>query len=177
MRRKIIIKNCEYCNNTFETTEPRKRFCNHSCSSKLSNSKRPPMTEEQKTKISKSIKQYYIDNPNTKESNKAMSISVGKYTKGKHKTDITSIFELCNRSRCKIILRLDLSCSVCGWDKCIGDLHHINGRKIDNPHDHTNLCYLCPNCHRMSHNGLIDKNSLITFEEQVGDKWKEYYYG
>ena len=51
------------------------------------------------------------------------------------------------------------------------------GRKIDEANDHSNLTYLCPNCHRLFHTKKIDINDVISFEDQVGDKWKEYYYG
>lgn len=70
----------------------------------------------------------------------------------------------------------NMGCSRCGWDEAIGDLHHIEGRKIENPHKHENLSYLCPNCHRLFHTGKIKKDEIKTFEKQFGDIWKDYYF-
>jgi hypothetical protein len=38
-----------------------------------------------------------------------------------------------------------------------------------------NLTYLCPNCHRKAHNGLLKYEDLKSFAEVVGDRWKEHY--
>lgn len=89
----------------------------------------------------------------------------------------TSIFEVSRRTMCKIITRLGIGCSNCGWDESTGDIHHIQGRKIENADAHTNLSYLCPNCHRLVHTHKIAKENLITLEQQIGDRWKEYYFG
>lgn len=70
---------------------------------------------------------------------------------------------------------MKIACSNCNWDKDICDIHHIRGRKIQNPHDHENLCYLCPNCHRLAHKGKIEK--LISLKEFIGDLWKNFYFG
>ena len=64
-----------------------------------------------------------------------------------------------------------------GWNEDICDIHHINGRTIQDAHHHSNLCYLCPNCHRLAGKGKIKPEQLINFESQVGDKWKEAYLG
>ena len=89
-----------------------------------------------------------------------------------------SIKELSTRTVTKIISKmlldknLNFGCSNCSWNETIGDIHHIKGRKIENADDLTNLCYLCPNCHRKVHKKMIDK--LISLNEQIGDKWKNY---
>jgi hypothetical protein len=33
--------------------------------------------------------------------------------------------------------------------------HHIRGRDIPNPNHPSNLCYICDNCHREVHEGLV----------------------
>lgn len=94
--------------------------------------------------------------------------------------DIDNIFEMSSRSRAKIILKMYndglLECSNCGWDVTICDIHHIKGKKIENPDHHSNLSYLCPNCHRMAHNGLLQDDQLVTLEKTLGDLWKSYSY-
>ena len=74
---------------------------------------------------------------------------------------------------------MKLGCSKCGWDKSTCDLHHINGRKIENADLHENLCYLCPNCHRLVHKHLIKKEDLVSLDKQLNKlniDWKKYYY-
>lgn len=39
----------------------------------------------------------------------------------------------------------------------------------------SNITPVCPNCHRMIHTGLIDKEDLISFTELYGDDWKCLY--
>jgi hypothetical protein len=86
-----------------------------------------------------------------------------------------------SRTKSKIIQRMinakEIGCSNCNWNESIGDFHHINGRKIEDAHNHNNLCYLCPNCHRLVHAGILPIEKLISLEIQIGDKWKKYAYG
>jgi len=70
-----------------------------------------------------------------------------------------------------------IGCSNCGWNETVGDIHHIKGRKIPDADNHENLSYLCPNCHRKAHRGLLKEEELINLQDQFGDKWKEYYDG
>jgi hypothetical protein len=93
--------------------------------------------------------------------------------------EVESINELSTRTIRKILSRLrtseNLGCSNCGFDKCVGDIHHICGRKIENADHHDNLCYLCPNCHRMFHEGSLKKEDLINLTTFLGDRWKKFY--
>lgn len=94
--------------------------------------------------------------------------------------EYTSILDFSSRTVSKIIQRmlddenLEFGCCICGWNDTVGDIHHINGRKIPNADGIKNLSYLCPNCHRKVHRNLIKKEELISFDKQVGDKWKKY---
>lgn len=88
-----------------------------------------------------------------------------------------TIADISSRTAAKIMARLGIGCSRCGWSETSCDIHHIRGRKIEDPHHHSNLCYLCPNCHRLVHNKQVAAESLISFETQVGERWREYYYG
>ena len=148
-------------------------------------------TDRHKEKTSESLKQYYVDHPEVKEK----LASTFKDTKKRHvelfreassksgKKNIiylhkvpTSLMELSKRTVCKILKRLGIGCSRCGWNEAAGDLHHIHGRKIQDANHHCNLTYLCPNCHRLAHSNKIQPGSLISLEVQVGDRWKEYYF-
>ena len=50
------------------------------------------------------------------------------------------------------------------------------GRKIENANNHNNLTLLCPNCHRLVHEGKIATESIISLEKYLGDIWKKFYY-
>jgi len=172
MSRTVTIKKCINCQKVFETFDKRKKFCGLSCSSKYNNSKRSP-SEDTKKAISKTLKEYY----SRKEVKTKHSVLVGELTKGKYNKNPDSLKELSKRTTGKILKRMQIKCSLCGWNRAVGDLHHINGRKIKNADSHENLAYLCPNCHREVHSGLINKSELITLQTQIGDSWKKYYYG
>ena len=125
-------------------------------------------TEETKEKIRKSKLEFY------KEEENILKISIAHLSqKGKN---INSILDVSSRTVTKILKRLKIGCSLCGWDKATCDLHHIKGRKVANPNAHSNLTYICPNCHRLVHAGLVDSKELVTLEQHIGDRWKEYYF-
>jgi len=52
-------------------------------------------------------------------------------------------------------------CTQCTWAEGKCDIHHINGRKIPDPHNPTNLTVVCPNCHRLVHEDKIPPQDLI----------------
>lgn len=53
-------------------------------------------------------------------------------------------------------------CLSCGWDRTSCDIHHIRGRKIENPDACTNMTLLCPNCHRLVHERKLDIMTVKT---------------
>ncbi len=171
---------CKFCQKIIETDDLKRVFCNRSCSAKFNNLNRPPVSPEQKEKARQGLLKYYKEHPEKIKRGKEMSDAVGNYTKGKYRTKnnpFTSLLELPHRTITKIIERMGIGCSICGWNEAIGDLHHINGRKIENADAHVNICYLCPNCHRSFHKGNIKKESLVNLVDYIGDRWKEHYYG
>jgi len=91
---------------------------------------------------------------------------VGKNPKG--------IKDVSSRTASKILLRMGLGCSACGWNEASLDIHHIISRAKGGSNDNSNLTALCPNCHRLTHAGKI--TSHINLDEQIGDKWKDFYY-
>lgn len=97
-------------------------------------------------------------------------------TRGRPRKNPDNIFDVSSRTTRKILTRMNLKCSHCGWNKDICDIHHINGKKIENPNNHRNLSYLCPNCHRLAGKGKILKEELINLYDYVGDNWKQHYY-
>jgi hypothetical protein len=94
------------------------------------------------------------------------------------KINVKSILELSTRTVQKILKRMwidgKLKCSNCGWNKTMCDIHHIQGKKIENPDSHDNLTYICPNCHRLAHRNIL--KNFVTLTEQIGDNWIEYAY-
>lgn len=110
-------------------------------------------------------------------------IKIGQTLASKNLADPepTSLLNLSSRTTAKILYRMFndglLGCSRCGWNLAIGDIHHINGRQIADADNHINLCYLCPNCHRLAHAKKIEKSTLIPLSVFLGDSWKSYYYG
>jgi hypothetical protein len=97
--------------------------------------------------------------------------------KGRYNLNPQSIFDLSPQTRFKVISRLKLACFICGWDLARCDLHHINGKDVDDPHVHSNLTYVCPNCHRLIHRGVINVETIPTLETMLKDTWKNAYYG
>lgn len=39
------------------------------------------------------------------------------------------------------------------------------------------MTYICPNCHRMAHSGVLNEEHFVSLEEYKGDSWLTYYYG
>ena len=145
----------------------RQEFCSKSCSATFNNKKRI-LSEETKKKQSLRLKEYWDKHPEKKKQNNIHS------QKGKHK-EPTSLLELSKRTISKICRRLKIGCSNCEWKEEICDIHHILARKDGGTDEHTNLTYLCPNCHRLAGKGKLTK--FINLQEFLGDKWKEFYYG
>jgi hypothetical protein len=167
-------KTCKACGLGFLDKKKRKTFCSYQCSVDWVRNNGP--TEEWREKVSNKLKQRYKESgPRTYGA--AHSEKVGRATKGKYKKTPTSLYDVSTRTVTKILKRLGVGCSQCGWNDCVCDIHHINGRKIENPNSHENLTYLCPNCHRKAHAGIITKDKLISLTLYIGDKWLDYYFG
>lgn len=167
------------------------KFCSRSCANS-SNNRRRVLSSETKDKIRRAINNknkilfYFYDCEKCGNEFKS-KIKIRKerlktcnQCRGskivKDISKIQSILELSLRTVQKILKKLNVGCSICGWDKTSIDIHHIEGRKIKNPDDHTNLICLCPNCHRLAHEKKIEKNLL--FENSLKNKpidWKSYY--
>jgi hypothetical protein len=176
MLKNPLKRTCLHCKESFETFDYRKKFCTRKCSVTYNNKNRV-CTEETKQKLSNALKKYHESKIWTQDEKDKMSMAVGNATKNKYKKEPESILDLSLRTVCKIMKRLKVGCSYCGWNETVCDIHHINGRKCQDPDNHKNLTYLCPNCHRKCHKGLIKKDDLTSLEDYIGDRWKEFYYG
>ena len=166
------MNKCAYCGK--DTENP--KYCSRRCSAIVGNSTQT-RTEEQKRKTSESLKQYYANNP-SKCKSEEHSKKVGATTKKKFREEAPeTILSLSSRTVGKILQRLGVGCSRCGWKEAACDIHHIEGRKIENPDHHSNLTILCPNCHRLCHAGKVKREEIKSLEEHLGDDWKEFYYG
>ena len=159
---------CKQCKKQYFSRDYRTKFCSRSCATKYNSTGRK-LSEETKTKLVAASIKFWKEHPELKSKKEKES------QKGKHKRCPKNLFELSKRTISKIITRLKIPCSNCGFDKVSGDLHHIVPRHLGGTDDHFNLAHLCPNCHRLADRGLLTK--FITLEEQIGDRWKQYYYG
>ena len=170
---------CENCKNLFIPNKKGQRFCCHKCSIPENKIRVKEKWEnnEYKEKVSNSIKKAWSENRDSFSTGEKHSKIVGNYTKGKYKKNIKSILDVSSRTTSKILKRLNIKCSICGWDKGTCDIHHINGKKIDNFNDHNNLTYICPNCHRLVHEGKINNNELKTLNDIIPENWVDLYYG
>jgi len=124
-------------------------------------------------------KTFWDNHDNPQKGNPDHAQAVGQSTKGKYKKNPASILDLSSRTVRKLLQRINPGCSrfQCGWKEGIGDIHHINGRKVADANGHWNLSYLCPNCHRLVHEGKVPKDELVTIQTQLGETWFDHYYG
>jgi len=143
-----ILKKCEGCQNDFYTKRKNQKFCCSKCSHPIKSeiSKDLWKDDEYKNKIKNGLKIKWIE--------KSINRRVIK----------------------KIFKKLNISCCICEWNEDVCDIHHINGKKIENYNDHNNLTYICPNCHRLVHSGKINKNKLKSLNEILPENWKDIYY-
>lgn len=156
-------KKCLCCKKTFIYKDKRRKYCSRSCAAKDTSK----IGMFRSKSISESMK-YWQEHPEER-------VDVYKRSqRGKHKNP-KHIFEVSKRTLEKILRRLNIGCSNCGWDLEVCDMHHIVPVKNGGNNGHLNLSYLYPNCHRLAHTGKLDR--VMNFQDQVGDNWKEFYYG
>lgn len=148
-----ITKQCDVCQANFETKLSKQICCSKICSEK----RRGQLTAKKFE--------------NLIEERRKNGVGTGNYAKNPQ-----TLLDLSPRTKKKILQRLNIGCSRCGWNEAPCDLHHIDGRKIINPDHHSNLTHICPNCHRLFHTGKIGRSDVQTLEQQVGEKWKDFYF-
>ena len=55
-----------------------------------------------------------------------------------------------------------LSCFICGWQEATCDVHHIMPRTKGATDEESNMTVVCPNHHRMIHQGKVSLNNIKT---------------
>ena len=161
---------CKKCNEIFNPNDLRQKFCSKSCAVSFNNRLRI-VSETTKKKIS--------DTLSSKERPTVTKrLSLQKHASFVRETEITTLYDLSSRTAKKILKRMKLPCSNCGWyvEDVSCDIHHIIPRKEGGTDSHDNLTYICPNCHRLAHSDKIKSDTLTSLSEYIGDKWKEFYY-
>lgn len=183
---------CERCGKEHDGTFGSGRFCSQSCANKheCSDERKARVRETLKATYDKIEKEgricetcgkiFHSRDMSRKQCFDCLPTTV-KHTKGKENPK--SILELSSRTVIKILRRMDLPCSCCGFHiKGISlDIHHIVPRAKGGSNDMSNLTYICPNCHRVAHTDekLLQK-PLVSLEEQLSElklNWVDYYYG
>ena len=168
----------EVCRKSFHSKNKRQKFCSQSCATIQTNKIRGAMSEESRKNISNGVRNYLKLHPEKIRCGPRHSQSVGMSTRGKYKGEsIQSILDVSSRTASKILKRLELGCCVCGWKEENCDIHHINGRKIENANQHDNLTYLCPNHHRLADRKKLDKEKMISLDKFIPENWKDFYFG
>jgi hypothetical protein len=175
---KIYQYICLNCNASYSSPYKKRKYCSKSCAAIFNNKNKKNWPEGWKLKISQKLKMYYIKNPKKIMCGEKHSENIGKFTRGKYKgTFIKSILDVSKRTASKILKRLNIGCCICGWKEASCDIHHINGRKVENANGHWNLTCVCPNHHRMYHNKKLKKEDFIPLTKYFPEDWKNKYYG
>ena len=77
-----------------------------------------------------------------------------------------------NNNRFRAYLRDNKKCVLCGYDRVV-QIHHIIQRSKGGSEKLSNLITLCPNCHRLVHDGIIKIKSLTEIIDS-GKKHERY---
>jgi len=160
------MQTCEKCGTLHDGTYGSGRFCSIKCARGFSTKAKRKQINE---KVSRALS---IDGFTKKER------EASKHAAYVRNVEATSILDMSKRTTMKILRRMKLPCFTCGWyhENVVGDVHHIIPRKEGGTDENTNLTYICPNCHRLAHSGIIKPNDLISIQDYLGDKWKDYYF-
>lgn len=192
------MKNCERCNEVFDETKLSKWATGKFCSKKCANTR--VWTEANKKKVSVSCKnsEKLKDAQKLRRKNKKnykCELCAAEFTdtlrngrkihcklcrrittKGFDGT-LDSFYKLSSRTRTKVIGRMNLGCSACDWNKGTLDIHHIIERHRGGLDTLDNLSPVCPNCHRLLHEGTLKRSDIKSLEEiGNGFNWTEFYF-
>lgn len=160
--------NCKKCNKECDGSFGSGKFCSSSCAN----------SRQKQKKIIKCITcelEFSVALTSKRKFCSVICSDKKKMIKSDNKKLFT-LWGISSRTRAKILSRINKGCSRCGWNEAACDLHHINGKKIENPHSLSNLTLLCPNCHRLYHSKKIGPSDVISLDKYIDDLTK-YYYG
>jgi 5-methylcytosine-specific restriction endonuclease McrA len=160
------MKTCENCGAHHDCCYASGRFCSSTCARGFSTKAK---RKEINAKVSEKLR---LDPKIVSERNTA------KHAAYLREIEVTSILDMSRRTTAKILRRMELSCFTCGWyhKNVVGDIHHIIPRKDGGSDENSNLTYICPNCHRLAHSGCIKPAELVSIQDYLGDRWKDYYF-
>lgn len=164
------MRNCENCGDVHQGEYGSGRFCSIKCSRGFSTKyKRKEINEKVSKKLSKD---------KTSRSERNFVRENAKHAAYTREIDATSILDMSKRTTMKILKRMKLPCFSCGWyhEGVNGDIHHMVQRKNGGSDLNSNLTYICPNCHRLAHSGVIRPDELVSIHDYIGDEWKKYYF-
>ena len=85
--------------------------------------------------------------------------------------DLQNLLEASSRTVSKILYRLKVPCSLCGWNKATCDIHHIISKKAGGNNSNENLIIICPNCHREIHAGTSEYSIEDLRRVSVAKQW------
>lgn len=183
---------CRYCSNPFDLRWKGQLFCSRSCANKARTGYRH--SSNVIARIKASVSAYQATLPRASPYPYSCDKCGAAFTRATrvrpgspvrcpqcrrravHKLDVTSlqsILQLSSRTVMKVLQRLGLRCSHCDWGACACDVHHIVPRSEGGSNAHTNLTYLCPNCHRLAHAGKL--KDFVTLDTQIGESWRKAY--
>lgn len=166
------MKKCENCNEKHSGEYGSGRFCSKECARGFSTKEKRSEINE---KVSKALRATDTDLTIQQIAQRKIA---DKHASFVREYEATTLFDLSKRTISKILKRMKLPCSKCGWfvDDVVCDIHHIIEQKNGGTDEHSNLTYVCPNCHRLIHSNKIKSNELINIKDYIGDEWKEYYF-
>jgi len=102
----------------------------------------------------------------------------GKRSRGKKNSQGTknpeNILDMSSRTVSKLIKRMKVGCCICGWNEALCDVHHIIPKKLGGTNDNNNLTILCPNHHRLMHEGAV--LPIKSVRDHIGEEWRKFYY-
>ena len=192
--KETVIVKCENCGKEHDGSFGSGRFCCKACANTRSHS------EETRLRCSNTFKQtlarieqegrscitcnaiFHSKDLNRKQCFNCLPKTIVYANKKNADKEPDSILELSKRTAIKILRRMNLSCSCCGFyiEGVSLDLHHIIPRASGGKDDMSNLTYICTNCHRLAHTDIsLLKNPLISIEKQLeilNINWKDFYY-
>jgi len=185
---------CENCGKEHNGSYGSGRFCSTKCSRGFSTKGKRSLinslvseTLKRKTKVDRIIIKYNYVCEKCECEFESIKIRSGKkihcnnckriVVHAKSKEEINTILDLAKTTVVKILYRAKRKCERCGWNESTLDIHHINGKKIENCNNLSNLVILCPNCHRLVHTHKIKKEELyqLSMDNTFSD-WIQYYH-
>jgi len=177
---------CENCTKKYSILYGSGRFCSQLCARSFSTKeKRVEINNKVSIRLNGMTKELTLYSCEKCSNNfESKKIRTGRKVhcneckrKAPHSKNPTNIMELSLRTISKILKRANIKCGMCSWDKTSLDIHHVVERRNGGTDEDNNLAPLCPNCHRMAHEGKYTKEQLQTVTlNKVFKNWKEFYH-